>query len=197
MVDRARVRGVTRYNREAPAERLYQVAPLTSTLSDILSISASEKCIVFLWSPWSLHHSAYYLVSCIYVIWFPNHYILCYRSLIGLTKLYMNHLWYMYFLFPLLSTTPTPTPTPTPCQTPQHNRLYGTIAAPWDYTEAFRLTGRLRDITTAQFFCSPPQPGYMTSNIMIYKNMILPVLEFGDIFLPSATHKVRKKLQTL
>ena len=33
--------------------------------------------------------------------------------------------------------------------------------------------------------------------ILIYKNMILPILENGDIFLHSATHKIRKKLQTL
>ena len=33
--------------------------------------------------------------------------------------------------------------------------------------------------------------------LLTYKNMILPVLEFGDIFLHSAPHKVRKKLQTL
>ena len=33
--------------------------------------------------------------------------------------------------------------------------------------------------------------------LLIYKNMILPILEYGDIFLHSATQKVRKKLQTL
>ena len=32
---------------------------------------------------------------------------------------------------------------------------------------------------------------------LIYKNMILPIPEYGDIFLHSATHKTRKKLQTL
>ena len=31
----------------------------------------------------------------------------------------------------------------------------------------------------------------------IYKHMILPILEYGDIFLHSATQKIRKKLQTL
>ena len=33
--------------------------------------------------------------------------------------------------------------------------------------------------------------------LLIYENMILPILEYGDIFLHSATHKIRKKLQTL
>ena len=33
--------------------------------------------------------------------------------------------------------------------------------------------------------------------LLIYKNMILPVLEYGDIFLHSASQKIRKKLQTL
>ena len=33
--------------------------------------------------------------------------------------------------------------------------------------------------------------------LLIYKNMILPILEYGDIFLHSATHTIRKKLQTL
>ena len=33
--------------------------------------------------------------------------------------------------------------------------------------------------------------------LLIYKNMILPVLEYGDIFLHSASQTVRKKLQTL
>ena len=33
--------------------------------------------------------------------------------------------------------------------------------------------------------------------ILIHKNMILPVLEYGDIFLHSASQKIRKKLQTL
>ena len=33
--------------------------------------------------------------------------------------------------------------------------------------------------------------------ILIYKNMILPILEYGDIFLHSASQKIRKKLQTL
>ena len=33
--------------------------------------------------------------------------------------------------------------------------------------------------------------------LLIYKNMILPVLEYGDIFLHSASQKVRKKLQVL
>ena len=33
--------------------------------------------------------------------------------------------------------------------------------------------------------------------ILIYKNMILPILEYGDIFLHSATQNIRKKLQIL
>ena len=33
--------------------------------------------------------------------------------------------------------------------------------------------------------------------LLIYKNMILPILEYGDIFLHSASQKVRKKLQIL
>ena len=33
--------------------------------------------------------------------------------------------------------------------------------------------------------------------LLIYKNMILPVLEYGDIFLHSASQLIRKKLQTL
>ena len=33
--------------------------------------------------------------------------------------------------------------------------------------------------------------------LLIYKNMILPILEYGDIFLHSASQKIRKKLQTL
>ena len=33
--------------------------------------------------------------------------------------------------------------------------------------------------------------------LLIYKHMILPILEYGDIFLHSATQKIRKKLQTL
>ena len=32
---------------------------------------------------------------------------------------------------------------------------------------------------------------------MVYKNMLLPMLEYGDIFLTSATAENRKKLQTL
>ena len=33
--------------------------------------------------------------------------------------------------------------------------------------------------------------------LLIYKNMILPILEYGDVFLHSASQKVRKKLQVL
>ena len=33
--------------------------------------------------------------------------------------------------------------------------------------------------------------------LLIYKNMILPILEYGDIFLHSASQRVRKKLQIL
>ena len=33
--------------------------------------------------------------------------------------------------------------------------------------------------------------------LLIYKNMILPILEYGDIFLHSASQAIRKKLQTL
>ena len=33
--------------------------------------------------------------------------------------------------------------------------------------------------------------------LLIYKNMILPIMEYGDIFLHSATQVIRKKLQTL
>ena len=33
--------------------------------------------------------------------------------------------------------------------------------------------------------------------LLIYKNMILPILEYGDIYLSSATMELRKKLQTL
>ena len=33
--------------------------------------------------------------------------------------------------------------------------------------------------------------------LLIYKNMILPILEYGDVFLHSASQMVRKKLQTL
>ena len=33
--------------------------------------------------------------------------------------------------------------------------------------------------------------------LLIYKNMILPILEYGDIFVHSASKKIRKKLQTL
>ena len=33
--------------------------------------------------------------------------------------------------------------------------------------------------------------------LLVYKNMILPILEYGDIFLHSASQKIRKKLQTL
>ena len=33
--------------------------------------------------------------------------------------------------------------------------------------------------------------------LLIYKNMILPILEYGDIYMASATKENRKKLQTL
>ena len=33
--------------------------------------------------------------------------------------------------------------------------------------------------------------------LLIYKNMILPILEYGDIFLHSASQKIKKKLQVL
>ena len=33
--------------------------------------------------------------------------------------------------------------------------------------------------------------------LLIYKNMILPILEYGDIFIHSASQKIRKKLQIL
>ena len=33
--------------------------------------------------------------------------------------------------------------------------------------------------------------------LMIYKNMILPILEYGDIFIHSASQKIRKRLQIL
>ena len=33
--------------------------------------------------------------------------------------------------------------------------------------------------------------------LLIYKNMILPILEYGDIYLSSATKELNKKLQTL
>ena len=33
--------------------------------------------------------------------------------------------------------------------------------------------------------------------VLVYKNMILPILEYGDIFLHSASQAIRKKLQTL
>ena len=32
---------------------------------------------------------------------------------------------------------------------------------------------------------------------MIYKNMILPILEYGDVFIHSASKETRKKLQVL
>ena len=40
---------------------------------------------------------------------------------------------------------------------------------------------------------------FLTSKaaVLIYKNMILPILEYADIFLHSASQKIRKKLQTL
>ena len=40
---------------------------------------------------------------------------------------------------------------------------------------------------------------YLTSKaaLLVYKNMILPILEYGDIFLSAATRENRKKLQKL
>ena len=54
-----------------------------------------------------------------------------------------------------------------------------------------KVTNKIYQLTKMRCFLTKK------AALLTYKNMILPILEFGDIFLHSAPHKVRKKLQTL
>ena len=54
-----------------------------------------------------------------------------------------------------------------------------------------RVSNRIYQLTKIRPFITKK------AALMIYKNMILPILEYGDVFIHSAPQKVRKKLQTL
>ena len=54
-----------------------------------------------------------------------------------------------------------------------------------------RVTNKVYQLTKIRPFLTKK------AAMLIYKNMILPILEFGDVFLHSAPQKIRKKLQVL
>ena len=54
-----------------------------------------------------------------------------------------------------------------------------------------RVTNKIYQLTKMRPFLTKK------AALLTYKNMILPILEFGDVFLHSAPNKIRKKLQVL
>ena len=54
-----------------------------------------------------------------------------------------------------------------------------------------KVSNKIYHLTKVRYFITKK------AALLIYKNMILPILEYGDIFLHSASQVIRKKLQTL
>ena len=54
-----------------------------------------------------------------------------------------------------------------------------------------RVSGKLKQLQKMRYFLNTK------ASTLVYKNMILPILEYGDIFLSAATKLNRQQLQTL
>ena len=54
-----------------------------------------------------------------------------------------------------------------------------------------KVSNKIYQLTRIRYFITK------RAALLIYKNMILPIMEYGDIFLHSASQQIRKKLQTL